>query len=141
MKNNETENFKKYQEYMERNGYNKLPLPKTIPTISQLAAEGEKILADEEKKDSKTTPVPTTPVPPKPSKALENALGAMSKNPYVKARIDVLKKMSEFARHEIETMEKERNVNNRFYAQFTAEVVTAAGDMPSLQLRNYLKGV
>jgi hypothetical protein len=63
--------------------------------------EGEELLAAEEK--AKAPSVKSTP---KTTAALEDALGKMSDNPYVRARIQVLQRMKPEARSVIENMEK-----------------------------------
>jgi len=62
-------------------------------------------------------------------------------NPYMLARLKVLANYKEDRRIEVLAMERDNNLDNRFYAAFIADIVTAAGDVPSLQLRNYLKGI
>lgn len=49
-----------------------------------------------------------------------------SENPFVRARVDVLNKYSEFKRREIEQMEKTGDKSNRVYEEFIADVAQAA---------------
>jgi hypothetical protein len=51
-----------------------------------------------------------------------------SDNPYLKARIAVLDKMTDFKRNEIKEMEKIGDTDNRFYADFVHEV-SCLGDI------------
>ena len=55
-------------------------------------------------------------------KKLETALGEKSNNPYIKARIQILKKYPEWKRNEVLKMEEKKNTNNRFYEEFCREV-------------------
>lgn len=64
-----------------------------------------------------------------------------SENPYLIARTKVLNGYKEDRRIELAAMERDGNIHNRFYAQFVADVVTAAGDVPSLAIRNFIKGI
>ena len=62
-------------------------------------------------------------------------------NPYLQARLKVLAGYKEGRRIEIAAMERDGNIDNRWYAEFIADVVAAAGDVPSLAIRNYIKGI
>lgn len=53
---------------------------------------------------------------------LETKLGSISPNPFVRARIQILTKMGDFERKEIERMEKAGNINNRVYDAFAHDV-------------------
>ena len=115
------ENFKKYQERMERLQAENLVPPPELPIdqlISYLAAEGMKLLEAEAKAKK--------PMVPKAKKddslKLDNSLAASSKNPYARARAQVLSKMAAWKRKEIEEMEKTGNLNNDRYKDFIAEV-------------------
>jgi parvulin-like peptidyl-prolyl isomerase len=70
--------------------------------LSQCIQEGNALLAAEEKTPKNSVKAPGSV---KPS-VLEDALSKMSSNPYIKARAQVLKKMSPDARSVIEKMEK-----------------------------------
>ena len=63
-----------------------------------------------------------------------------NENPYFQARLKVLNGYKEDRRIEILAMERDGNIDNRFYAAFIADVVVAAGDVPSLAIRNFIKG-
>src|ERR1035438_3310978 len=67
--------------------------------LSKALQEGYALLAAEEKNSVKTAPNPN-------SVKLENKLGETSKNAYVRARSEVLNKMSPAARAVIEKMER-----------------------------------
>lgn len=62
-------------------------------------------------------------------------------NPYAKARVQVLANCKEGRRIEIMAMERDGNINNRWYDQFIADILFTAGDVPSLALRNRIKGI
>lgn len=64
-----------------------------------------------------------------------------SENPYLKARIQVLNGYKEDRRIELAALERDGNINNRFYDAFIADIVIAAGDTPSLAIRNRIKGI
>ena len=84
---------------------------KILPLILK---DGYRLLAEEEKTNKK--PLES------PAKKLETALGEKSNNPYIKARIQILKKYPEWKRDEVLKMEEKKNTNNRFYEEFCREV-------------------
>jgi len=91
--------------------------------IKVLLREGAELLAADENKNK-------TPEPPKPksdAKALEKAMGEMSKNPYIRARIKVLNDMSEEKRKRIEELEKNGQTDTVTYKEFV-KMVTLLGD-------------
>ncbi len=79
--------------------------------------EGEELLALEEKAKK-----PSVKPAPKSTAALEDALGKMSDNPYVRARIQVLQKMKPEARSVIEKMEKGTLPKDSRYDTFCKDV-------------------
>ena len=84
--------------------------------------EGYALLATETKNSVKK------PEPSKqPSSVLTDSLGKMSVNPYVRARTQILTKMSPKARSVIEEMERIGNTANPVYDKF-ARSVTLLGD-------------
>ena len=90
--------------------------------LSQAIQEGYALLAAEEKNSVKN------PEPFKQSSpALNDALGKMSDNPYIKARTQILLKMTPTARAAIEEMERIGNTCNSTYDKF-ARSVTILGD-------------
>jgi len=93
---------------------------------AQAIKEGFAMLAAEDKKASKHSVKPTSP------NILENALGEMSTNPYIRARIEVLKKMTPAARSEIEKMEAGTLDKDHRYDTFVS-IVSALGDELSNQ--------
>jgi len=105
------DNFKKYQATL--NGI-----------MMTLAAEGFKLLEEEERAKN---PVVKKPSPPS---VLENALGAMDKNPYINARAQVLKNMTPKERSEIERMESTGKLENSVYQDFVRKV-SKMGDLYS----------
>lgn len=89
--------------------------------------EGHALLDEEAKnapKDSVTKP--TTP----DSVKLENKLGEVSKNPYVRARIEILNKLSPEARTVIEKMEKNEIERDLRYERF-CKAIQIKGDQLS----------
>lgn len=91
--------------------------PKTLEKLCMfLAAEGHKLLAAEENK-SENKPITKNTN----SKPLE-AKSANEVNPYIRARNDILNKMGAFEKKEIETMEREGNLDNRIYNNFVHQV-------------------
>ncbi len=89
--------------------------------LTKWIKEGDKIIANEEK-NKKNPPPPTDE-----TKKLESALGANSKNPYVKARGQILMAMPEWKRKLIEEIEAGTKPKDRFYDEFIKDV-TKLGD-------------
>lgn len=116
------ENLKRYQarlKELEKEGI--LTPPPNLPDdelIRFLAAEGTKLLATEPKKPRV---MPKEAVAKEKAK-LEDVLGITSKNPYIRARVAVLRKYPEWRRNEIRNMEQSGNLNNKFYAEFVKDV-------------------
>jgi len=119
------EKLKKYQarlDELKKEG-NLVPSP-NLPDeklIQHLAAEGAKLLDAE----AKTVPIKVVgKVQPKKSDdaKLTETLGLSSKNPYIRARIMVLKKYPQWRRNELRDMEQSGNINNKFYDEFVHEV-------------------
>ena len=106
-----------------------LPKPDHEESLTELVKEGHRLLAAEEKKKNPCPPVPTAPVPPKKddTKRLESNLASTSTNPYVRARIQILNKMTALARGVIEKMEKGELPKDRRYDEF-AKTVMNLGD-------------
>lgn len=113
---NNTENLRRYQEHLREIG--SLTPPDHEQTIDELAAEGMKLLEVEANQK---------PHPPSSKKVLENALGAMSKNPYIRARLKVLHNLPAWRKAEIERMEKTGDTQNKYYQEFV-KMVTDMGD-------------
>lgn len=120
-----------YDEYMEKLKKVKLdPSRKNLKPVDasltfdqylvQCIKEGNELLEAETKKSS-VKPPPSNP------KVLEDALGKMSDNPYVRARIQVLKRMSADARSVIEKMEKGDLTKDSRYETF-CKAVSILGD-------------
>ncbi len=116
------ENLKRYQsrlKELEKEG--KLTPPPNIPDdelIRFLAAEGDKLIAAEPKK---LRVIPKEAMAKEKVK-LEDVLGLTSKNPYIRARVAVLRKYPEWRRNEIRDMEQHGNIHNKQYAEFVQEV-------------------
>ena len=79
----------------------------------------EDTLLEAEEKNPKAPSVKTTA---SKSVVLEEALGKMSDNPYVRARIQILNKMKPEARSVIEKMEKGTLPQDRRYDEFCKEI-------------------
>ena len=88
--------------------------------LSKALQEGYALLAAEEKNSVKTAPNPN-------SVKLENKLGETSKNAYVRARSEVLNKMSPAARAVIEKMERGDLTKDTRWDTF-CKAVTILGD-------------
>lgn len=119
------ENFEKYQRRLEELKGQLVPTPPSLhgeKLMAWLAAEGEKLLTAEQK-NAPVTPAIVKDERPK----LDATLALSSTNPYVRARVQVLQKMPETKRNEIEKMEKTGNINNRTYEAFVHQV-TVLGD-------------
>lgn len=86
--------------------------------IAKLVAEGNALLAEEEKRKEKK---PAAPLKDE-SKKLETKLATTSSNPYVRARMEVLQKMAEDKRAIIEKMEKGSLPKDSRYEEFCKQV-------------------
>ena len=105
----------KLQELAKLEIQRKTSAPATLATpvtISQLVAEGDRIIQEEAEEQVKK---------------MSTAEEISSKNPYIKGRIDVLKKYPAWKRNEITEMEKNGNINNHSYDRFVKDV-EEAGD-------------
>jgi hypothetical protein len=107
-------NTEKYREHVKETGYDKLHPMKNQPEddnelMKRLGEEGMKLLDEEVR----------TPAPPK---TLDAALGATDPNPYIRARIQVLKDLSDKRRAAIEEMEKTGKTDDPEYVKFAAAV-------------------
>jgi hypothetical protein len=72
----------------------------------------------------------TKPDSVKPSPILEDALAKMSSNPYIRARVEILNKMTPLARSVIEKMENNTLPKDHRYDTF-CKAVTIKGDQIS----------
>lgn len=116
------DNFEKYLTHLKERGYDKLiPMavepPDSNMLMKKLAIEGNLLLEQEELKEIK-------PSVPKlsSSKKLENVLGEKSENPYIRARIQILKDLSAEKRARIEKMEADGNIDNPIYVEFVKSI-------------------
>lgn len=117
-----------YDEYMEKLNKVKLdPSRKNLKPVdpnltfeqylNQCLKEGEALLAAEEKaKPSVKKPTAQS------KKVLDDALGKMSDNPYIRARTQILTKMKPEARSVIEKMEKGTLPKDSRYDEFCKEI-------------------
>jgi len=130
------ENLEKYFARLKARGYEKLvPTPAQYDGLydlnndlmndfmNELAKEGNVILEEEKAAKAKAMGKPT----PTPEAILENALGSISTNPYVRARCQVLKDLSADRRKAIEEMEKTGKIDNTRYQEFV-KMVRLLGD-------------
>jgi len=83
-------------------------------TISEMVAEGEKLLAEDLRVKKATIATP--------EKAPKADIPPTSSNPYVQARHKVLQAYPQWRRNEVAEMEKTGNLDNQFYAAFVKEV-------------------
>lgn len=91
--------------------------------IAKWVAEGAALIAEEEKLTKKTIINET--------KKLESKLGSMSPNPYVRARVEILMKMTEDQRKAIELMEKGEKPTDHRYDAFVKQVAALGDKMTS----------
>ena len=91
---------------------NNMPFPNNSATLMQMVREaileGMIMLQAEEKE--KLNPKAIEPDP------------RVETNPFIRARIQILSKKSEFCRKELLQMEKDNNVDNRIYNAFAKEI-------------------
>lgn len=112
-------NLEKYRTHLRNTGYDKLRPMKNQPAddnelMKRLGEEGMKLL--EEEANTRTPP-----------KTLDAALGATDPNPYIRARIQVLKDLPADKRARIELMERDKKTDNPIYEEF-ARMVSLLGD-------------
>ena len=116
-------NIELYKAQVIARGYENLKPMVNQPTndmnllMNHLAAEGKVLLEREE----------TNPQKKFVSKTLEDTLGQNSKNPYIRARIQVLKDLDPMRRREIAEMEVNGNTDNFRYNDFV-KMVRTLGD-------------
>lgn len=121
-------NMEKYKAHLKARGYDKL-IPMDNPPsdlnqlMNRLAAEGRELL----EKEKLTGLKKLVPEKPTPAKVLESALGLIDKNPYVRARAQVLKDLPADKRKAIEEMERTGNTENTRYSEFL-KMVRVLGD-------------
>lgn len=94
--------------------------------IIAAVAEGNVLLQLDEMKKPSVKPA----APPQSKKVLDDALGKMSDNPYVRARTQILTKMKPEARSVIEKMEKGELPKDSRYDEF-CKLVGRLGDQLS----------
>ena len=120
--NDTNDSFERYQKHVKEHGYDKLKKTIKDQSINDLIAEGNKLLKKDIPKESAKEP--TKEIPIVLPKSLDTNTGETSTNPYIKARIQVLKTLKPWRRSEIETMEREKNIDNKFYQEFVDMVIT-----------------
>ena len=131
----EADSFDEYRRRMEAEGYHiamqpiqltpgRYPLPKPYPEtwsidrqIVEAVREGNKAIDEDEQKSSKPNSVKSDP-----KTAMEDSLAAKSNNPYVRARGEILGKMTPKARSVIEEMEKGTIKKDARYDKFCLQV-------------------
>ncbi len=118
-------NVERYQQSVKERGYENLKVTPAEEAakdadhlINVLVGQGLAMLEAEEKAKAKPVPPPAkaAPVPP-----------IDEKNPYARARVRVLRGLSEARRIQIEEMEANGKTDNAVYAEFT-KAVMALGD-------------
>jgi hypothetical protein len=119
--------MKNYEDYLNQVKLTKmsrlnLPVPDHEESLAELVAEGYRLLAENEKKNEKKIKDET--------KRLERKLGSTSNNPYIKARVEILNKMTETARGVIEKMENGKLPKDPRYDTFV-KAVRIRGDQLS----------
>lgn len=133
-----------YDEYMEKMKKVKLdPSRKNLKPVdpkmtfeqylNQCIEEGEELLAAE----GKNKPAPA--MKPQSKKVLDDALGKMSSNPYIRARTQILTKMTPEKRSVIEKMEKGNLPTDSRYDEFCKEVTRLGDNLSSNKLWNSTK--
>lgn len=113
-------NLKRYQERLKELEGQLVPSP-DLPLeqlMDHLAKEGAAILNAE----AKTKPAKKIVPKKDESQRLSNSLAASSKNPYVRARHQILMAYPEWRRKEIATLEKTGNTDDKHYKDFVHEV-------------------
>lgn len=114
------DNFRRYTARMSRLQKEKLTPSPELPIdqlIVALCAEGMLLLEAEEK--AKAAPAMK---PKDEAKRLHSTLAAGDPNPYVRARAQVLSKMTDAEHKRIEEMEKTGDTKNHMYSNFISEV-------------------
>jgi hypothetical protein len=91
--------------------------------LSYALQEGYALLEE----DAKKAPKASVTTPATPSPVLEDALAKMSDNPYVKARVQLLNKMTPKARDIIEKMERNEMERDTRWDTFS-KAITILGD-------------
>jgi len=122
------ENLEKYRAQLKARGYDKLTPMVNQPTdwnqlMNALAKEGRALLDQEALSKCKKL----VPENPSPAKVLEQALGTISKNPYVRARTQVLKDLAADRRDAILKLEVEGKTEDKRYKEFV-KMVQVLGD-------------
>ena len=100
-----------------------LPIPDHEEILDELVAEGMKLLEEDEKLQKKSIISET--------KKLESSLGLTSPNPYVRARMEILSKMSNDKRKVIEEMENGTKPKDHRYDEFVRLVAQLGDKMTS----------
>lgn len=95
--------------------------------LSLALQEGYALLEEDAKNPKNSVKTPSSV---KPSPVLEDALAKMSNNPYIRARTEILKKMTPIARSVIEKMEKGTLPKDARYDTF-CKAVAIRGDQIS----------
>jgi hypothetical protein len=127
---------KSYEEYLNSVKLTKmsrfnLPKPDHEESIAEAVAEGFKLLEEEEKGKSKAKASDILGYDPNSDKKrLETKLASTSDNPYIRARIQILNKMTPTARAIIEKMENGKLEKDSRYDAFV-KAVEILGDQLS----------
>lgn len=122
-----TNNEKQQKVQLDPTRHNLVPPPTGLSIeklINLLIAEGQELLLQEEQTASVKNPPP-------PQQALEDALGEKSSNPYIKSRVEVLKKMKPSERAIIERMEKNEIPRDSRWDQFQKWIIIRGDQLSS----------
>jgi hypothetical protein len=122
------ENLIKYLEQIKAKGYDKLKTTSNKQSnlnliMRQLSIEGD-ILLLQEKQAKDNVPLKDD------KKELESSLAASSKNPYIRARSEIIGKLSPDARKRLDEIESSKDVNAKNTKAYTdfVKMISALGD-------------
>lgn len=125
-----TNNFEPYEDKLKKVKLNdglysrkNLPISDHEETIAELIKEGQRLIEEEEKLRKQSIIIET--------KQLESKLGSLSTNPYIRARCNILSRMSKDKLKLIEDMEKGTVPKDHRYDAFAKEVATLGDKLSS----------
>lgn len=111
-KGEELTNYEKYLANIKHRGIS--IIPDHEETITELIAEGDRLLAEEA---AASKPDPSDSAVPTPTKKI-----AESSNPYLRARMTILAEMDSEKRKLIERLEKEGKTDSYQYTDFVSQI-------------------
>lgn len=126
-------NLANYEKYLELTGYHKLPTPDHQESIAELIAEGQRIIDREERAKKKKSP-PVPEIKKDDTKKLSHALMATSKNPYIRAKAQLLDQWMKdpklaWRAKEVLSMEAGELPKNQHYDEFVHEIAILGDKM------------